>query len=212
MSDNRWQLAMIWVAGAAVSGPLGVVLHEFAHFITASQLGFPGTTMHSASISYARSDEFWSLLASGNREAAAAIYPLREAGLVALAGPAATLLLSVAAALALRARAMHGFVAAVLAGLALMAGVRALTGVYYILHVRPTYPGARPFFDEINTARAFDIPVDMIVWPSVAVLLLCWVLVLPRLRPGLLVKLPASLLGPVLGIAAWAFVGPMIVK
>lgn len=212
MSESRWQLAMIWMAGAAVSGPLGVVLHELAHFITASQLGFPGTTMHSASISYARSEEFWSLLAAGNQEAATAIYPLRDAGLVAIAGPAATLLLSLAAALVLRASAIQGFAAAVLAGLALMAGVRALTGVYFILHVRPTYPGARPFFDEINAARAFDIPVDLIVWPSVAVLLLCWLLVVPRLRPELLVKLPATLVGPVLGIATWAFVGPLIVK
>lgn len=203
---------MIWMAGAAVSGPLGVVLHEYAHFISASQLGVPGTTMHSASISYARSEEFWSLIAAGNREAAAAIYPLRDAGLVAIAGPAATLLLSLVAALVLRASAIQGFAAAVLAGLALMAGVRALTGVYFILHVRPTYPGARPFFDEINAARAFDIPVDMIVWPSVAVLLLCWLLVIPRLRPELLVKLPATLVGPLLGIAAWAFVGPLIVK
>ncbi len=63
-------------------------------------------------------------------------------------------------------------VAAFLSGLALMAGVRSFTGVYYLLAVRPRYPGARPFFDEMNVARALDVSVDWIAWPTRA--WWCW--------------------------------------
>jgi hypothetical protein len=74
-------------------------------------------------------------------------------------------------------------IAALLAGLALMAGVRSFTGVYYVLFVGPKYPDARPFFDEINIARALDIPVDWIARSSTALTVLAWIAVVPKLAP-----------------------------
>ncbi len=81
-----------------------------------------------------------------------------------------------------------------------MAGVRSFTGVYYVLYVRPKYPNARPFFDEINIARAFDIPVDWIAWPSLALVVLAWIIVVPRLTPDRGLKISAAVVGPILGI------------
>jgi hypothetical protein len=110
----------------------------------------------------------------------------------------------------LRVKTFYDFVAAMLAGFAIMAGVRSLTGVYYIVYVRPNFPGAWPYFDEINAARAFGIPVDYLVWPLVCGLVLGWILAIPKLRPHLAIKLPAAIVGPVLGIALWAMIGPYV--
>jgi hypothetical protein len=100
--------------------------------------------------------------------------------------------------------------AAFLAGLALMAGVRSFTGIYYVIAVAHYYPNARPFFDEINIARAFDVTADWIAWPSVLVILLSWIIVVPRLTPDRWLKLPAVIMGPIIGIFLWDQIGPII--
>jgi hypothetical protein len=78
------------------------------------------------------------------------------------------------------------------------------------LLVRPKYPDARPFFDEINIARAFDIPVDWIAWSSSALVVVAWIVVVPRLTPDRWLKIPAVVVGPILGIILWAQIGPFI--
>lgn len=210
MSEKRLSLFAIWLLAAVLSGPIGIVLHELGHFAVAVACGFPETRMSFASASYQNSQQFWQTLASGDRESAAAIYPLHHAGYVAAAGPAVTALLILGSVAILFFAKPNDFIAAFLCGLALMAGVRSVTGIYYILAVRPNYPDARPFFDEINIARALDLTVDWIAWPSVLLVLIAWIVVVPKLTPDRWLKLPAAIIGPIIGILIWAQIGPFI--
>lgn len=100
--------------------------------------------------------------------------------------------------------------AAILAGLELIADVRSFTGIYCIFAVRPQYPNARTFFDEINIARVYNVPVDWTVWPSSILIIIAWILFVPRLNPNRWLKLPAVILGPIIGIFVWAQIGPFI--
>jgi hypothetical protein len=210
VQERRLITFAVWLLAAALSGPLGIVLHELGHYTAALSSGFPDSRISFASASYQNSQNFWQALASGERETAATIYPLHLAGLVAAAGPAVTAFLMLLSVAILFFAKPADFLAAFLAGLALMAGVRSFTGIYYVIAVRPYYPNARPFFDEINIARAFDVPVDWIAWPSVLVILLSWIIVVPRLTPDRWLKLPAVIMGPIIGIFLWAQIGPFI--
>jgi len=210
MPENRLNLFAVCLLAAGMAGPVGIVLHELGHFVVAIACGFPETRFSFASVSYQKSQIFWQTLAEGKRESAAAIYPLHLAGFVADAGPAVTAFLILVSTSILYFAKINHFLSAFLAGLALMAGVRSFTGVYYILAVRPAYPNARPFFDEINIARAFDISVDWIVWPSVLLVLVAWIVVVPKLVPQLWLKLPAVIAGPIIGIFIWAQIGPFV--
>ena len=210
MKEQRLNLFAIWLLAASLSGPVGIVLHELGHFAVAVACGFPETRMSFASASYQNSQQFWQTLASGDRKSAAGIYPLNQAGYVAAAGPAVTAVMILAGVGILFWTKPNHFIGGFLAGLALMAGVRSVTGIYYILAVRPYFPDARPFFDEINIARAFDLPVDWIVWPSVLLVLIAWIVVVPRLTPERWLKLPAAIIGPILGILIWAQIGPFV--
>lgn len=185
-------------------------MHELGHYSAALAFGFDGLKLSYASITYDGADQFWHTLSQGYRAAANDILPVHQMGLVAAAGPAMTALLIVVSVRVLTATRPSNAIAAFFAGLALTAGARSLTSIYYIVQVRPNYPGARPFFDEINAARAFDIPVDWIAWPSAALVLLAWVLVVPRLTPDRWLKLSAAIIGPVLGILIYAQIGPFI--
>lgn len=210
MKEHRLTLFAIWLLAAGLSGPVGIVLHELGHFTVAIACGFPETRMSFASASYQNSQQFWQTLAGGDRESAAAIYPLHLAGYVAAAGPVVTAMLILASFGILFWAKPNNFIAGFLAGLALMAGVRSVTGIYYILAVRPYYPDARPFFDEINIARAFNLPVDWIAWPSVLLVLIAWIIVIPKLTPDRWLKLPAAIIGPIIGILIWAQIGPFV--
>ena len=208
--SGRFSLALVWLLAAGLSGPVGIVLHELGHFAAAMTFGFPETKLSYASVSYRDAEVFWQTLAGGDRAAAAAIYTLRDAGIVAAAGPAVTAFLIVLSIWVLASGRPGNLIAPFFAGLALMAGVRSLTGIYYILQVRPNYPDARPFFDEMNVARAFDIPVDWIVWPSAGLVLIAWIVVVPKLTPNRGLKLAAAVIGPILGILIYAQIGPFI--
>jgi hypothetical protein len=201
---------LVWLVAASVSGPVGILLHELGHYTVAVVSGFPDAKLSFASVSYRDGERFWQTLAGGDRPAAASIYPLQRAGLMAAAGPAVTALLIVSSVLILATRTVTDVVGGFLAGLALIAGVRSFTGVYYVLFVRPKYPDARPFFDEINISRAFDIPVDWIAWSSSALVVFAWIIVIPKLTPNRWLKIPAAVVGPVLGILLWSQIGPFI--
>lgn len=210
LREHRLTLFAIWLFAAGLSGPVGILLHELGHFGVAVACRFPECRINFASVSYQNSQLFWQTLAAGDRESAANIYPIHLAGWVAAAGPAVTALLILISTGILYFAKPHSFLAAFLAGMALMAGVRSITGIYYILAVRPYYPDARPFFDEINVARAFELSVDWIAWPSVILVLLAWVFIVPKLTPDRWLKLTAAILGPILGIAMWSQIGPVL--
>ncbi len=208
--SERLLLFAIWLVASGLSGPVGIMLHELGHYAIAVGFGFPDAKLSFASVSYRDSDVFLQTLASGDRPAADAIYPLQRAGLLFAAGPTITAVLVLGSALVLALLRPGHAVAGFLAGWALMAGVRSFTGLYYVLFVRPKYPNARPFFDEINVARAFDIPVDWIAWPSSLLVVAAWIIVVPKLGPDRWLKIPAAVVGPVLGILLWAKIGPFL--
>lgn len=207
---SKVKLAALWLVCAGLSGPVGIFLHELGHYAAAIAFGFPDTTLSYASINYRNGELFWQTLSNGERGAAAAIYPLHQAGIVAASGPAVTLALIVISLWILATSRPGNAIAAFLAGLALMVGVRLTMGVYYIVYARANVPGARPFFDEINIAHAFGVPVDLIVWPSVALIALAWIVVIPRLTPDRWIKVSAAVLGPLAGVLIYDQVGPFI--
>lgn len=128
LREHRLTLFATWLLAAGLSGPVGILLHELGHFGVAVACRFPECRINFASVSYQNSQLFWQTLAAGDRESAANIYPIHLAGWVAAAGPAV---------------------------MALMAGVRSITGISYSLAICPYYPDARPFFYESKVARAF---------------------------------------------------------
>lgn len=210
MANNRARVFLIWLLAAALSGPVGIVLHELGHYAAAVAFGFPEAKLSYSAVSYRSQDLFWQALATGDRAAAAAIYPLHQGGIMAAAGPAVTLILIVVSMWMLSTRRLGNALAAFFAGLALMAGVRASMGVYYVVYARENVSSERLFFDEINAARAFDIPVDWIIWPSVAVVALAWIVVIPKLTPHRWTKLVLAVAAPVLGIIIWSQAGPFV--
>lgn len=210
MAQSRIKVFALWLLAAGLSGPVGILLHELGHFAAANAFGFPGAALSYSSVSYQNQNLFWQALANGDREAAAAIYPLHQGGIMAAAGPTVTLMLIVLSVWVLTALRLGNVLTAFFAGLALMSGVRVLMGVYYVAYARANVPGARPFFDEINFARAFDIPVDWIVWPSVALIALAWIVVIPRLTPDRWLKVSAAVIGPLAGVVIYDQIGPFI--
>jgi hypothetical protein len=204
------KMATPWFLGAAVAGPVGVVLHELGHYGAALAFGFPDVALHFSSVSYANSEEFSNTLAAGDRAGAAAMYPLAHAGATAFAGPVVTTVLSMICAFVLAFSRPASVIAAFCAAMALTAGIRSWVGVSYMFWVRPSFPEARPFFDEINAARAFDVAVDWIVWSVIVCTVFSWILVLPRLRPYWWLKTPIVLIAPILGILVWSQVGPLV--
>ncbi len=172
--------------------------------------GFEGAQLHYAFVTFDNAERFAQLLSSGDRAGAAAIYPLPAVGLTALAGPLTTLLLIAIATVVIVRRRAGLALTAFCAGLALTAGLRAWVGIYYILMVRPKFPDARPNFDEINAARAFDIPVDWIVWPATLVTAVCAITAMVYLKPHRWLKVAGAIAASVLAIFVWATIGRFI--
>jgi len=203
-----WRGLLVWLGAAALTAPLGILLHEAAHALTALAFGFENPALHFDSSGYAHSDAFWDALTGGLPEAAAAIYPVAQAGAVALAGVVLTWVLSLVAAAAAPRVGLRRFAGAFPAAFALTAAIRWLPGAIYLVSVRPRYPDARPNFDEFRVALALGVPVEGLVLAGVAVTVGCWLYLVPRMSPGRWLKVGAVAAGFAGGVALWMVVGP----
>lgn len=208
--SGQLRLGTTWFLAAALAAPLGIVLHEAAHFLAAVAFGFQGAVLHFASSGYSASEAFWRTYLPGSSETAAHILPVWQVGTVAAAGVVFTWVLAIAAALLAPGRGLRSFGGALLGAVALFAPARGYVGLSYILTVRPHYPNAFPNFDEFRAATALAVPVDVPVAVGVVVTLFCWCYLVPKLKRNLFVVVPALLLGTVTGILAWFTVGPHI--
>jgi hypothetical protein len=204
------RLGSTWFFAAALAGPLGIVLHEIVHFLTAVAFGFEGAALHFASAGYADHDAFWRAYLDESSEAAGHVLPVWQVGAVAAAGVVFTWALAVSSALLAPGRGLRTFGGALLGAFALLAPARGYTGLSYILTVRPHYPNAFPNFDEFRAAAALGVPVDVPVAVGVVVVLFCWAYLVPKVRRDLIVVVPALLLGTAAGILAWLVVGPLV--
>ncbi len=202
-----WRWLFVWLGAAALAAPFGIVLHEAAHFLTALAFGFEAPTLHFASSGYAHSDAFWEALYTRSSQEAAAVYPVAQAGAVALAGVVTTWVLSLAAAFTAPRAGLRSFTGAFLAAFALTAAIRWLVGVIYLLSVRPRYPDATPNFDEFRASAALGVPVEALVLAGVAVTVLCWLYLVPKMNPHRWAKAAAVAVGFAGGVAAWMGVG-----
>lgn len=203
-----WAGLLVWFLAAALAAPLGIVLHEAAHALTARAFGFEAPVLHYDSSSYAHSDAFWDALNTGAREEAGAIYPVAQAGTVALVGVVLTWLLALAACFAAPRVGLGSSGGAVLGAFALTAAIRWLPGAIYLVAVRPRYPDARPNFDEFRAASTLGVPVEVLVLVGVAVTLGCWGYLLPKMAPLRWAKGAAVVAGFAGGVAVWMVVGP----
>lgn len=204
--ESRARVAARWFLAAAVAAPVGVVLHEAVHFVTAVLVGFEDPVLHFASTGYAGNGAFWDAYLAG------AELPLSRTsvGLVAAAGVVFTWALSVAATVAARRVGVRSFLGAILGATALLAPARAYTGLSYMLFVRPSMPGAFPNFDEFRAAQALGTPVDPWVLAGLVVMAGAWVALAPKIGRDGWLAYPLLLVGTVAGMAAWLVVGPFL--
>jgi hypothetical protein len=77
-----------WFLAGATMGPVAILLHELGHHLTALAFGFQGATLHYMSANYALEQEIIEFMLRGDRADAAAVYPLWQIAVNALAGPA----------------------------------------------------------------------------------------------------------------------------
>jgi hypothetical protein len=80
VTRKRLSLFAIWLFAAGISGPVGILLHEFGHYGVAVLSGVPQARLSFASASYQNSEKFWQTLANGDRVTAASIYSIQFAG------------------------------------------------------------------------------------------------------------------------------------
>ncbi len=83
--------AVLWLAAAIAAVPVVTLLHELGHYLAAVVMGFPSVSIHYESISFAQVQAFLNLMAKGDRQAAARLYPLWQAAVVEIAGPVASI-------------------------------------------------------------------------------------------------------------------------
>lgn len=213
-SQDWVRLAATWFAAAAIAGPLGIVLHELAHFIPAAAFGFEGAALRSTSIDYAQHNPFWYAFRTESVEAASRILPVWQVGVVTASGIVVTLALAVIAAVLAPGWGLATFGGATLASFALLAPLRGYTALLYIVRVRPRYPEAFPNVDEFRAAQVTGVPVEVWVVLGAVVVLFCWVRLVPKLRidvgRGLLVAMPALVVGTVAGVVVWIYVGGLL--
>ncbi len=211
VSHADWiRLGHTWFLAAVVAAPLGIVLHEAAHFLTAVAFGFDGASLHFASTGYAGREAFWQAYFNESPEAAARILPVWQVGVVAVAGVVFTWVLAVVSALLAPGRGLRSFGGALLGAFALFAPVRASVGLTQLLTVRFRYIDTLPTFDEFRAATALGVPVEVLVAVGVVVTLFCWFYLLPKLGRDLFAAAPMLLMGTLTGIFVWVAIGPLV--
>ena len=160
-----WLRAALW---AAVLLPLGIVLHEVAHFAGYVAFGLPEPKLAYASSGFAGMREYWIMLREGERAAAEAIAPIRDVGLAALFGPLMTILIGAAGLLLVAIRG------------SIFGGAVAFTFFFRAVPIAFAYTiGSPEHTDEAHIAITLGIPDLVPVFIQVAGLLAAgWLLLL----------------------------------
>ena len=186
----------LWAGWCVLFVPLTIVAHELGHYTTARLLGFPNPALHYSSTS------------PGDVTG----IPASLSGVVALAGPAVTLLIAVFACawILLRGPARWAFALAFSAASRFVVGVP-YTAINIVIRMIGGHMRA-PAFDEHKAGLALGWSGDVLLASTTVVLvgvLLSIGFKLPRGDRS--VAWPGLLLGTVLGWALWMLLlGPVI--
>jgi hypothetical protein len=179
MTERRWR---VWFLAGMIAGPLGTVIHESGHYLTARILELPGTALHATYVSYTGSTEIRELLQARQRDAASQIAPMWKVALAAAGGPVVSLLILGVTILCRR----RWLLASVAVGFAEGWRFSAPAMVGAVLLLRAALGNRTRLnanVDEFNVARAMDVNPLLVILPvvlAVAIALVVLVWTIPR--------------------------------
>lgn len=99
----------VWFFAGFLALPAVTLVHECAHLLIGYLFHWPGQALHYASVTSSRAEEFQRLVDAGSFASAAKIHPLRQVGLVNIAGPAVSILILLGTAIWTRKRGPRPF-------------------------------------------------------------------------------------------------------
>lgn len=192
---SRIRRFLAWGGVAALAAPLGIILHELGHFVTAKAFGFPDLVFHYASVT---------------DRAAEVGMPAWQQGVNAVAGPLVTLAIVLGCCVVARLRGPSPLAIAP----AFAAGIRTFVvcGGFLIGRVLRPHQVPRGNFDELNAARHLGIPPEVVTGASFLLLVLAWAYLTRRIpRSERWMALGAITMGTVAGIVLYVqWIGPML--
>lgn len=197
-SGRPWLRESLLLFGwAALLAPVGVVVHEFGHYLAALLLGYEDAVLRSANVGggakLGNAPDWHVAVQSGAG-------PLATVLLIALAWPLLRRPHAPACAIALAATAPLRFLVGAV-----------FLGVGFYLLVTGAQRGAANF-DEFNLARALGIPVEPLLVAELILLVAVWLKVIRTSLAGRRWIGPLSLIaGGTLGLVVWMnWLGPLL--
>lgn len=167
---SAWRLAATWIGASVIAVPLGVLLHEFGHFVAYWAFGFEGAALHYASATHSVERTFWQLIYTGKVGNAASLLPLWKVGLGSAAGILLTYVVTIACCIFAARKSPHPLVIA----LGIFAPVRFLSGLPTIVTVL-SGKTVRAQTDEAHLAVLTGIPLLLLNFAGLLVLVLAWI-------------------------------------
>jgi hypothetical protein len=180
---------------SAIMAPIGIVLHELGHYLTARAFGF-SAELKAASVSGGAQlglDPDWMVAAQ------------------AAAGPVVTLIIILFAVFQLRRRPerLWTLALAATAPLRFLVGGSYLAWATYVWWVAGTMGDGN--FDEANFAKAAGVALTPILATQLLLLFGLWAWLVATIRRGQrIVSILAILTGAFAGIGAWMTLGPRL--
>jgi len=164
------RVALTWIGASVIAVPLGVLLHEFGHYLVYRAFGFEGAALHYSSSTYALERTVWQFVHRSDFAGAAATIPLWKVGAATAAGLVATCVVTLACYFYAARKSANPFVVA----LGVFAPVRFLSGIPTIpvlLAGRPIRAGT----DEAHLAALTGIPLIVLISAGLLFLALVWI-------------------------------------
>jgi len=205
---TKLRSALQWIAWSLPAFPVAVLAHELGHLLWFKVFGFGGVTLHFASVSYAKQDEFWQLARHGRLAEAAAVVPLSEIGLAGAMGIAVTYATLIGAAWLTHKRHAHPFVVAV--GLA--AALRFIIGIQILPRLLTTSDQMPSGTDEGLVSAVTGIPEALLWGIGFAIVVSSWYFIIRGLPKGSrLAQFGLTVVGGMLGAVAYVgWIGPRL--
>jgi hypothetical protein len=194
----RWEQFLRVTLLTAAAMPPTILLHELAHYAGGVIYNFPNQVLHYGSVTHTAKEQG---------------LPEWQIGIAIAAGPVFTVLFTLGCCL-YAAKRKH-VLGAIILGIA--ASVRSLiVCIFYFLALARVlirgekYRGEQNF-DEYNVAQAFKLPLTPLIAVQIILLIWAWWFLITKTpRKNRRLILAGILVGIILGIALWAFIGPLI--
>lgn len=216
---SKWRAALQWFGGGLVAAPLGILPHEFGHYLVLLALGVPDLALHFVGVSWDL-DEFWLAVLREDQAGAAMVAPLWGIALSDAAGPLVTYTMVLACCYGCATWRPHP----VLVAAAYFAQARIRVATEYAWRrlfdgeFNSRYPSdleamaAGANFDELRVAILTGIPVPVFVgfaWLFLIASGIWMVRYMPRGRR--IVAAVSMVAGMIVSLVAYAgFIGPWL--